>query len=111
MILKDLNLTTQRVIISGEEVYTSPKTQATLLVNTHTPQKKKTQILLLSEVIIGDSVHCLENKNLREPSFKNGSDGPRFDSVIGNRHGTWIFVTYATGRAYPTYMIEYDPNS
>jgi len=60
-------------------------------------------------VIVGDTIHSLENKDLREPPFKNGTDGSRYDSIIGNRHGTWVYVTYATGRAYPTYMIEYDP--
>jgi hypothetical protein len=75
------------------------------------PTENKTHLLLLAEVIVGDAIHSIENKELREPPFKNGSESLRYDSIIGNRHGTWIYVTYASGRAYPTYMIEYDPKA
>eukprot|EP01124_Arcella_intermedia_P007792 TRINITY_DN14824_c0_g1_i1.p1 TRINITY_DN14824_c0_g1~~TRINITY_DN14824_c0_g1_i1.p1 ORF type:complete len:678 (-),score=158.38 TRINITY_DN14824_c0_g1_i1:26-1840(-) len=67
--------------------------------------KSGTQLLLLAEVIVGNSITISESSESKK--FK---DAPvSYDCVIGNRHGTWIYVTYESSRAYPTYMIEYHP--
>eukprot|EP01123_Difflugia_compressa_P009395 TRINITY_DN3105_c0_g1_i1.p1 TRINITY_DN3105_c0_g1~~TRINITY_DN3105_c0_g1_i1.p1 ORF type:complete len:325 (+),score=53.58 TRINITY_DN3105_c0_g1_i1:59-976(+) len=72
--------------------------------------KDNTRQVFLAEVIVGDGIHCEENKSLREPPMKDEEDsagGVRYDSVIGMRHDTWIWITYDDARAYPTYLIEY----
>jgi len=75
-----------------------------------TPQG--TQLLLLADVILGSSTYLQESKEtkkLKDAPLNPLSNNP-FDSVIGNRHGTWIFVTYESSRAYPVYLVEYKPN-
>uniref|UniRef100_A0A6B2LB22 Poly [ADP-ribose] polymerase n=1 Tax=Arcella intermedia TaxID=1963864 RepID=A0A6B2LB22_9EUKA len=64
--------------------------------------------LFLAEVITGDDIISLEDMNIKEPSLKE--DGKtRYDSVCGVRHETsWIWVVYASGRAYPSYLVEYE---
>jgi len=64
--------------------------------------------VFLAEVIIGDDIISLEDASIREPWMKD--DGKtRFDSVCGVRHSTsWIWIVYASGRAYPTYLVEYE---
>jgi len=72
-----------------------------------------TQLLLLAEVIIGSSLYLHESKDTKKykDAPTNIDTGNPYDCVIGNRHGTWIFVTYESSRAFPTYMVEYDPRS
>jgi len=72
--------------------------------------EKGTQILLLAEVIVGDCIYLQETKEtkkMKDAPMK--PDGKIYDCVIGNRHNTWIYVTYDSSRAYPTYMVEYHP--
>ena len=69
--------------------------------------KAKTHKLILAAVIVGDGLMCEENQSLREPPIKSGKK--RYDSVIGIRHGTYIWAVYDNARAYPTYVIEYAP--
>jgi len=61
--------------------------------------------MLLVEVVAGEGVCLSENSTLKQPPMKIGKK--RYDSVIGRRHGTWIWVVYDNARAYPTYVIEY----
>jgi len=63
--------------------------------------------VFLAEVITGDDIISLEDATIREPWLKE--DGKtRYDSVCGVRHDTsWIWVVYASGRAYPAYLVEY----
>eukprot|EP01124_Arcella_intermedia_P016243 TRINITY_DN2283_c1_g1_i2.p1 TRINITY_DN2283_c1_g1~~TRINITY_DN2283_c1_g1_i2.p1 ORF type:complete len:445 (+),score=100.43 TRINITY_DN2283_c1_g1_i2:939-2273(+) len=68
--------------------------------------KSNTRKVFLAEVIVGDGIHCEEDSTLREPPIKE--NGKRYDSVIGHRHDTWIWITYDDARAYPTYLIEYN---
>jgi len=70
--------------------------------------KDNTRKVFLAEVIVGDGVHCEEDSTLREPPMKE--NGKRYDSVIGQRHDTWIWITYDDARAYPTYLVEYNAN-
>uniref|UniRef100_A0A6B2L0Q2 Poly [ADP-ribose] polymerase n=1 Tax=Arcella intermedia TaxID=1963864 RepID=A0A6B2L0Q2_9EUKA len=64
--------------------------------------------IFLAEVIIGDDIISLEDDTIREPWMKD--DGKtRYDSVCGVRHEkSWIWVVYASGRAYPCYLLEYE---
>jgi len=73
--------------------------------------QKGTQLLLLADVIIGSSTYLQESKEskkLKDAPTNPFTNNP-YDCVIGNRHGTWIFVTYESSRAYPTYLVEYHP--
>jgi len=63
--------------------------------------------MILAQVITGDGIHLDEDRNVRLPPLKDESGKKRFDCVIGMRHGTFIYVCYDNGRAYPTYVIEY----
>jgi len=64
--------------------------------------------IFLAEVITGDDIISLEDQTIKEPWMKE--DGKtRFDSVCGVRHNSsWIWIVYASGRAYPTYLLEYE---
>jgi len=66
-----------------------------------------TKKMILAEVITGDGINLDEDRNIRLPPPKDESGKKRFDCVIGMRHGTFIYVCYDNGRAYPTYVIEY----
>jgi len=70
----------------------------------------KTRKVFLAEVIVGDAIHLEEDSTLRQPPLKNNSENIRYDSVIGLRHDTWIWIIYDDARAYPTYLIEYKSN-
>jgi hypothetical protein len=67
-----------------------------------------TRKVFLAEVIVGDSIHLEADSNLRQPPLKDEEQNIRYDSVIGLRHDTWIWITYDDARAYPTYLIEYN---
>jgi len=65
-----------------------------------TPQGNK--VILLAEVIIGQGIQCLENRNIIvTPS--------EYNSVFGHRHDTWIYVVYGAGMGYPHYEVEWKP--
>jgi len=70
-----------------------------------TPEGRKQ--MFLAEVIVGDDIISLEDDSIREPWLKE--DGKtRYDSVCGVRHDkSWIWVVYASGTAYPGYLVEY----
>jgi len=63
--------------------------------------------MILAQVITGDGINLDEDRNIRLPPLKDESGKKRFDCVIGMRHGTFIYVCYDNGRAYPTYVIGY----
>jgi len=65
--------------------------------------------MILAQVITGDGITLDEDRNIRLPPLNelNESGKKRFDCVLGMRHGTFIYVCYDNGRAYPTYVIEY----
>ena len=71
------------------------------------PDSPKKQIFL-AEVIIGDDIISLEDATIKEPWMKE--DGKtRYDSVVGVRHDkSWICIVYASGRAYPSYLVDYE---
>jgi len=72
-----------------------------------TPEGKRQ--VFLAEVITGDDIISLEDQNIREPAVKEDDGITHYDSVCGVRHETsWIWVVYCNGRAYPTYLVEYE---
>jgi len=69
---------------------------------------EKKSVIFLAEVITGDDIISLENDALREP-FKKEDGKTRYDSICGVRHEkSWIWVVYASGTAYPAYLVEYE---
>jgi len=69
-------------------------------------RKKNTIKLFLAEVIVGDEIQLEETQNLPEPPMKEGTN-QKYDSVMGFRHGTFIYCIKDNGRAYPTYVVEF----
>jgi len=69
---------------------------------------EKKKLIFLAEVIVGDDIISLENDTIREP-WKKEDGKTRYDSICGVRHEkSWIWVVYASGTAYPAYLVEYD---
>jgi len=72
-------------------------------------QDKKTgnKRIFLAKVITGLGLQCLENKNIK--------DIPKgYNSIVGWRHGSWIYVLYDNSLACPWYLIdwsEHDKNA
>jgi len=66
-----------------------------------------TRKMIIAQVITGDGINLDEDRNVRLPPLKEDNGKKRYDCVIGMRHGTFIYVCYDNGRAYPTYLIEY----
>lgn len=65
-------------------------------------QDKKTghKQLFLAKVITGLGLQCLENKNIK--------DIPKgYNSIVGWRHGSWIYVVYDNALACPWYLVEW----
>jgi len=70
-----------------------------------TPTKRQ---IFLAEVITGDDMISLEDDGIREP-WKKEDGKTRYDSICGVRHEkSWIWIVYASGTAYPAYLLEYD---
>jgi len=56
--------------------------------------------MFLAQVITGLSLQCLENSNI--------IDVPKeYNSIMGWRHGAWIYVAYDNFLAFPTYLVEW----
>jgi len=61
------------------------------------------KVMLLVEVLVGQNIQCLENGYI--------VDSPKeYDSVVGHRHGSWIYIVYHAARAIPVYEIEWQSN-
>jgi len=56
--------------------------------------------MFLARVITGLGIQCLENKNIKD--FPEG-----YNSIIGWRQGSWIYIQYANCCAYPCYLVEW----
>jgi len=65
-------------------------------------QDKKTghKQIFLAKVITGLGLQCLENKNIKD--IPNG-----YNSIVGWRHGSWIYVVYDNALAVPWYLVEW----
>jgi len=59
--------------------------------------------IFLAKVITGLGLQCLENKNIRD--IPEG-----YNSIVGWRHGSWIYVLYDNNRACPWYLVEWSEN-
>eukprot|EP01062_Namystynia_karyoxenos_P060179 TRINITY_DN516_c0_g1_i7.p1 TRINITY_DN516_c0_g1~~TRINITY_DN516_c0_g1_i7.p1 ORF type:complete len:725 (+),score=164.92 TRINITY_DN516_c0_g1_i7:78-2177(+) len=77
-------------------------------------QEGPKKMLILAQVLVGDSVKLDPDPQLRLPPEKSDSaaDGgkaevTRYDSVNGVTKGTTVYMVYANGRAYPRYLVQY----
>jgi len=63
-------------------------------------KKSGNKLIFLAKVITGLGLQCLENKNIK--------DIPKgYNSIVGWRHGSWIYVLYDNSLACPWYLIEW----
>lgn len=70
--------------------------------------------ILLAKVLTGDSCKCASDRSLRLPPLKGTQtrfQQERYDTVEGETGGSKVFMTYLNDKAYPAYLIVYDPNS
>ena len=70
--------------------------------------------ILLAKVLTGDSCKCASDKRLRLPPLKGSQirfQQERYDTVEGETGGSKVFMTYSNDKAYPAYLIVYNPNS
>uniref|UniRef100_A0A6B2L6W1 Poly [ADP-ribose] polymerase n=1 Tax=Arcella intermedia TaxID=1963864 RepID=A0A6B2L6W1_9EUKA len=62
--------------------------------------KNGTKILLIADVLVGQPIQALENQKIKDVP-------PTYNSVLGNRHGSWIYVVYDPALAFPCYSVEW----
>ena len=68
--------------------------------------------ILLAKVLTGDSCKCTSDKRLRLPPLKGSQtrfQQERYDTVEGETGGSKVFMTYSNDKAYPAYLIVYNP--
>eukprot|EP01062_Namystynia_karyoxenos_P060174 TRINITY_DN516_c0_g1_i1.p1 TRINITY_DN516_c0_g1~~TRINITY_DN516_c0_g1_i1.p1 ORF type:complete len:551 (+),score=110.57 TRINITY_DN516_c0_g1_i1:124-1776(+) len=72
------------------------------------------KMLILAQVLVGDSVKLDPDRSLCMPPEKPAADCPagkaevmRYDSVNGVALDTTVYMVYANGRAYPKYLVQY----
>jgi len=58
--------------------------------------------MFLAKVITGLGFNCLENRNIRDCPNVDG-----YNSIVGWRHGSWIYVLYDNSIACPWYLVEW----
>eukprot|EP01125_Pyxidicula_operculata_P011406 TRINITY_DN3738_c0_g4_i1.p1 TRINITY_DN3738_c0_g4~~TRINITY_DN3738_c0_g4_i1.p1 ORF type:complete len:651 (-),score=176.22 TRINITY_DN3738_c0_g4_i1:131-2083(-) len=83
----------------------------------HRKDGGNTKQMFLAEVIVGESYHSAQDKNIRMPPINNNNKKSSnnqfsalyYDSVSGDAYGTPIYVVYDNHKAYPTFLITYDP--
>jgi len=70
--------------------------------STYAYQDSKTghKKMFLAKVITGLGLQVMENKNIKD--HPNG-----YNSVVGWRHGSWIYIVYDNALACPWYLIEW----
>jgi O-acetyl-ADP-ribose deacetylase (regulator of RNase III) len=71
---------------------------------------KGQRVMLLSTVLIGDSVFLTSNPALKKPPQKGKNKMgflEDYDSVTGEASGSRVFMVYENNRAYPKYLITY----
>ena len=70
--------------------------------------------ILLAKVLTGDSCKCASDRSLRLPPLKGVQtrfQQERYDTVEGETGGSKVFMTYLNDKAYPAYLIVYNPNN
>ena len=70
--------------------------------------------ILFAKVLTGDSCKCASDRSLRLPPLKGVHtrfQQERYDTVEGETGGSKVFMTYLNDKAYPAYLIVYNPNS
>ena len=69
--------------------------------------------ILLAKVLTGDSYKCASDRTLRLPPLKGTQTHfhqERYDTVEGETGGSKVYMTYSNDKAYPAYLIVYNPN-
>jgi len=62
-----------------------------------------TRKMFLAEVIVGDPLYWDESSKINPRKLE-------FDAVVGVHKGSWTYGIIENIRAYPTYIIEYNPS-
>ena len=71
--------------------------------------------MFLARVITGKRCYCEPDSSLRMPPIKQSWNmyrkfaGERCDSVTGTTRGSQVFIVYDNLKAYPLYLITYEP--
>ena len=64
--------------------------------------------MFLVKLLVGDVIDMPRDANLSIPPHKQGTSGPRYNTVTGKADdGTQVYVVYENGRAYPEYLVRY----
>ena len=66
---------------------------------------RRTFIMLVAYVLVGNSKQLQSDSSLRLPPFIEGRNTDRYDSVMS---GDGIYIIYNNQRAYSAYIIEYN---
>ena len=69
--------------------------------------------MFLAKVLTGDSCKCASDRTLRLPPLKDSQtrfQQERYDTVEGETGGSTVYMTYSNDKAYPAYLIVYNPN-
>ena len=62
--------------------------------------------MILANLVVGEEVALSADSSLTHcPNKPNGKG--RYDTVVGSKHGSKIYVIYENGRAYPEYLVTY----
>jgi len=70
------------------------------------------KIMLLSEVLVGQGIQCLESNAIVDVPHPNPPPTHGgYSSVIGYRHGSWIYIVHRTSRALPVYEVEFQTHN
>ena len=68
--------------------------------------------ILLAKVLTGESCRCASDRSLRLPPLKGSQtrfQQERYDTVEGETGGSKVYMTYTNDKAYPAYLIVYNP--
>ena len=77
-----------------------------LLSYTHASNGSKS--CFLAKLIVGEVTDIAPDGRLTMPPQKPG-ESVRFDTVSGTTGGSKVYIVYANGRAYPEYLVTYNP--
>ena len=68
--------------------------------------------ILLAKVLTGESCRCASDRSLRLPPLKGSQtrfQQERYDTVEGETGGSKVYMTYTNDKAYPAYLMVYNP--
>lgn len=50
-------------------------------------------------------------RSTKDTNVRDQQNGIKYESIKSNYHGSDIYIVYKSRRAYPEYVIEYDPRA